>query len=151
VNSRPITDIISVTRATADLAIVEREKPSDDLLLGLFRFQNTCKKILAALSPSRILRRLLMSDERPAHKLVECARAYLEYRLASRRSYLGAGLRVWRWDPEVVALNNALNFLNQAQSSTQPCTCVYCAGAPFYASKKPVTSVGLAQARKVGA
>jgi hypothetical protein len=91
-----------------------------------------------------------MSDrERPAHRLVECVRAYLDFRLTSRQSTLRVGYREYRFDPEVVALNNAINFLNQAQVAEDSCPCVYCAGAPFYVPKKPVASVGLVQAKRM--
>jgi hypothetical protein len=153
VSQRPITDIIGVQHATADLAIVERERPSDDLLLGLFRFRNICKKVLAHLPGSALIGRLLglpmSAPNRPAHKLIVCVKAYLEFRLASRESCLRVGYREFRWDAEAVALRNAINYINQAQISEESCPCPYCAGAPFYASKKPVTSVGLAQAKRM--
>jgi hypothetical protein len=135
---------------TTEIEVVAREKLSDDLLFGLFRFRNTCKKLLAALASSGIIRPRHMCDsERSARKLVEVIVARLDAELLSVRSFLPPGILVWRFDPTVVALNNAINYINQAQLETRPCACVYCAGAPFYAPKKSPSPVILLE-RKVG-
>jgi len=135
---------------TADIlpAIPEDNQRSADGLLALLRFKKFCKAALTALSLGGLIS---MSDpDRPAHRLVECVRAYLEFRLASRESQLRVGYREFRWDPDAVALRNAINFLNQAQVCEKACPCAYCAGAPFYASKKPAQSIGLAKAKSAG-
>jgi hypothetical protein len=166
VSERPITDRVSPFQPrppfsgetgenpTQDLEVFNYTPAATDLLLGLMCFRKACKKAIAALSPIGLLRQLswaYMSEQsRPAHKLVASIRSYLEYRLASRRSYLAPGILAWRWDEQVVTLNHALNFLNQAQLCGQPCACPYCAGAPFYGQKKTAASVVEMPQRKTG-
>lgn len=164
----PITDSLSVIQVvgtfsgkapanrTTETGIALCEKPGSvnpSAYLDLLTFKKFCKKLLSAafqgcLSLSAVVRR--SGQDRQAHKLVEVIISRLETELVSVRSFLPPGIIAWRWDPEVVALNNAINLINQAQLWEKPCVCVYCAGAPFYASKKPVASVGLVKVKAAG-
>jgi hypothetical protein len=96
------------------------------LLYELSRFRRICKSVFSARPCTEWI-----AVERKAHKLVESVLAYLEFRLISARSGLTFG-KAWRFDPEIVALNNAINFIHQAQLSNKSCPCAYCAGKPFY-------------------
>jgi hypothetical protein len=161
---RPITDRVSGIQLVGSFSGETRENPTTDIevvdrdsvnysYLGALGFKKFCKNLLAiafhgCLTLGNAVRRSGL--DRPAHKLVEVIISRLDAELVSVRSFLPPGILLWRFDPEVVALNNAINLVNQAQTETRPCSCCYCAGAPFYASKKPVASVGLAKAKAAG-